>query len=259
MDLMRCAVQSIIFSSLLLITGVFITPVFGQVMESSNWKISQDSINFGGGWSASDNYTMEDTYGEIATGWSYSDEYSLHAGYQQMDQETYISLTMATATTMLPSIPGLSGGTATGSTEAVVKTNNIVGYTLEINASTTPAMQKADLSKYFSDYTPAGANPDYNWTIPNTTSEFGFTPVGDDVIQRYLDNGADECNESSGSSSNDKCWDNFTLSAKVLSVSNSANELGTTTTVNLKAESGNQNVQVSGSYYANLTVTAYVN
>lgn len=259
MGILRSAVQSIFLTALLLITGVFITPVFGQVMESSNWKISQDSINFGGGWSASDNYTMEDTYGEIATGWSYSDDYSLHAGYQQMDVETYISLTMATATTMLPSIPGLTGGTATGLTKAMVKTNNVVGYTLEINASTTPAMQKADLSKYFADYTPAGANPDFNWQILSNTSEFGFSPKGDDVVQKYLDNGSSECNEPGGSNTPDKCWDKFTVTAKVLSMSSSANEVGATTTVNLKAESGNQNVQVSGMYYANLTVTAYVN
>lgn len=256
---MRSAIQSIFLTSLLLITGVFITPVFGQVMESNSWKINQDSINFGGGWSGSENYTMEDTYGEIATGWSYSDTFSLHAGYQQMDQETYISLTMATATTMLPSIPGLSGGTATGSTQAVVKTNNIVGYTLEINASTSPAMQKADLSKYFSDYTPVGAYPDFNWNVPSTTSEFGFSPEGSHVVQRYLDNGSSECNQPSGFNNPDKCWDFFTESAKVLSISNSADEDGVTTTIKLKAESGNNHVQVSGIYYANLTVTAYVN
>jgi hypothetical protein len=255
---LKTALQATILTFVILLTGVTITPVFGYVMESASWKIQQDSINFGGGYGASDNYSEEDTLGEIATGWSYSDSYSLHAGYQQMDQETYISLSMSTSTSMSPAIPGMSGGTANGSNDTVVATNNSTGYTLEIFASSSPAMYRLPDGS-FDDYTTVSSFPDYGWAIANTSSEFGFSPEGADIIQKYLDNGSTACNQSGGTDSTNTCWDNFSTSAKIMSQSNSADETGVTTTVKLRAESGNDHIQVNGTYHAYLTITAYTN
>lgn len=255
---LKTALQATILTVLIILTGVTITPVFGVAMESASWKIQQDSINFGGGYGASDNYSEEDTLGEIATGWSYSDNYSLHAGYQQMDQETYVSITMETSTAMNPSFGGVSGGTAQASNPVIVRTNNGYGYTLEIMASSSPALNRLP-SGSFADYTPGGIQPDYIWAINNTDSEFGFSPEGTDIVQKYLDNGSTACNQSGGTDGVDTCWDAFSTSAKILSQSNILNESGATTTIKLRAESGNSHVQVNGTYHAYLTVTAYTN
>jgi hypothetical protein len=159
---------------------------------------------------------------------------------------------------MTPSISGLSGGTANGSNDMVVKTNNVIGYSLEIYASSAPAMYRLPDGS-FADYSPAGANPDYGWAISDTDSEFGFSPEGTDIVQKYLDNGSTACNESGGTDGTDTCWDFFTTSAKMMSQSNLANETGATTTLKLRAESGSDHIQVNGTYHAYITVTAYTN
>src|SRR5690606_22880981 len=75
-----------------------------QVMESTSYKIQSDSINFGGGLSTSDSYTLESTMGEVATGDMSGDTFNLRAGYQQMTG-SFISITAADAVVMTPSIP----------------------------------------------------------------------------------------------------------------------------------------------------------
>lgn len=238
------------------LTGAFVAPVFGYVAESTNFRLQQDSVNFGGGWGESDNFTEEDSLGEIATGWSYSDNFSLHAGYQQME-ESYISLSAPDSTTLLPSIPGLSGGSASGTAPVVVTTDNSAGYTLQLKASTAPALQST--TSFFSNYSLASSYPDYDWSVANTTSEFGFTPEGVDVYSRYLDS-AGVCNSPSGSDGPDHCWDRITMSDQTISQSAVPNHpAGTTTTVKVKAQSGSDHIQPSGTYHAAITITAYVN
>jgi hypothetical protein len=255
---LKTALQATILTFLILLTGVTITPVFGVAMESASWKIQQDSINFGGGYGSSDSYTEEDTLGEIATGWTYSDSYSLHAGYQQMDQETSISFSVDATSTTLMNIPGMTGGTATDSVRVAVSTNNTTGYTLDIAASTSPALQ-VNSSTTFPDYAPVGADPDYDWAFASTSAGFGFTPEGDDVVQRFLDNGSNTCNYVGGVDTPGKCWDKFTTSPLILSQSSAANLTFTTTTVIIKAEVSHDFNQPSGAYHGRFTFTAYVN
>lgn len=246
----------LIITITILLTGAFVAPVLAYVAESQNFRLQQDSINFGGGYGESGSFIEEDTLGEVGSGWSYSDNYSLHAGYQQME-ESSISLSVSDAVILLPSIPGLSGGTASGTALAVVTTDNSAGYTLQLKASTAPALQSSSSS--FSNYSPSGAYPDFVWSISSTTAEFGFTPEGPDVYSRFLDNGA-TCNELFGSDTLNRCWDRITTSDQTISRSVAPNSpIGTTTTIRLQAQSGNQHIQVSGAYHATVTVTAYVN
>lgn len=245
---------------LLLATGVFTTPVFGQVMTSTNFKIKSDSINFAGGYSTSTNFQLEDTAGEIATSYSSSTNFLLHAGYQQMDAERYLTITAPNAVTLMPAIPGLSGGTASGTSGVHVITNNGAGYVLQIKASSSPAMQHTTEVYNFIDYTLPGVVPEFTWSIPATSSEFGFTPEGDDVVARYLDNGS-ICNQSQGTDNVAKCWEDLSTDNKTISQSDSSNENGggSTTTVRFQAQNGNEHVQPSGIYRAYITVTAYMN
>ncbi|MFA6919195.1 MAG: hypothetical protein WC244_03770 [Patescibacteria group bacterium] len=235
------------------------TSILAYVMSSTNYRMQEDSVNFGGGMGASGNYKVEDTLGEISSGNSTSTSYNLYAGYQQMDPEIYLSINVSSTVALAPSIGGMSGGTATGSSAVGIITNNNDGYTLNIKASTSPAMQSGSSS--FADYTPATSSaPDFAWGIDTADSEFGFSPRGVDIVQRYKDNGTDTCNQSGGGQTADACWDAFSTTDLNISYATLANEpSGATTTVYFKAQSGVNHIQQSGNYQATIILTGVPN
>lgn len=223
-------------------------------MESESFRINADSINIGGARESSTNYRMENTVGEIASGESASDSYRLRAGYQQM-LETYISISSPADVTMAPGIGGVAGGTGNGSASWTIITDNLAGYSLSIKATSSPALQSGANS--FADYTPVlSGTPDYNWSIDVADSEFGFTPEGNDIIQKYKDNGSDSCGVGSNDTA-DRCWYDLATSNESIANASSANHpSGTATTVKFRAESGSSNVQSEGDYTATITLTA---
>jgi hypothetical protein len=222
-----------------------------QVMESTNYSIQSDSINFGGGFSSSSNYRLESTAGEVGTGVGSSTNYSLKAGYQQM-QEVYIAITGAANVSLSPSIPGVTGGTANGSTTVTVITDSPSGYSLSIAASQSPAMQKEGDS--IADYVPAG-DPDFTFSTGAADAHLGYTPEGADIVQRFKDNGS-SCNMGTQESSL-ACWDGLSTTEEVISSSVTANHpLGSTTTVRFRVGVGSSVVQPPGLYTATTTLTA---
>ncbi len=224
-----------------------------QVMTSSNFQIQSDSVNVGGGFSTSTSYKLESTVGEVGTGNGGSTSYALRAGYQQM-QEVYMSLTGAANVTMSPTIPGVSGGTANGSTTVTVTTDSLTGYTLTIVASTSPAM-KYGLNT-IADYTPAGANPDFTFTTAAADAHFGFTPEGVDIALRYQDNGVATCG-GGGQDTALACWDGLSTTPVTIATGAAANHPdGATTTINFRVGVGGSVVQPPGVYVATTTVTA---
>jgi hypothetical protein len=228
------------------------TSLYAAGMSGSNFKILFDSLNAGGGNSVSSSYGQESTFGEIATGESGSANYRVKAGYQQMN-ESFISITSSPDIT-LPTMSGIGGGVSTSSAQWTVLTDNPAGYSLSIRASTSPAL-KAQSGAYFADYSPAGSDPDFVFSINPSTSAFGFSPEGSHIIQIYKDNGS-VCNAGSLDTA-DRCWDSFSTIDKIISQSATANHpSGTMTTVKLRAESGSSHIQDSGTYTAELTVTA---
>ena len=221
------------------------------VASSTNYQIERDSINFAGALSSSTNYSLEDTAGEIATGRSTSTNYRVEAGYQQVD--TSISLTAAADVSLLPLIVSLSGGTASGTAVWIVTTNNPAGYSLTVKADTSPALQSG--SNSFANYTTAGVNPDYPWSVGASASEFGFSPEGSDISSAYKDDGASCATGALDTAS--ACWDSVTPSDKTVSQRASSNSPGgTQTTLRFRAEAGSSAAIPAGSYSAIITVTA---
>lgn len=221
-----------------------------QVMQSASYQMESDSINIGGGLSSSTNYIQESTVGEIATGPSDSTSYSLRAGYQQM-QEVYLALTAAADVTMSPSIGGVTGGTSTGVTSVTATTDNRAGYTLTIQAESSPAMQSGANS--IADYT-TGGDPDFVFDTGATESHFGYSPEGAHIDDRFRDDGG-SCNTSSGDTP-DRCWDGLTTSAVVIATdSNSNHPNGTDTTVKFQVGVGGSVNQTPGTYVATTTLT----
>ena len=223
-----------------------------QVMSSTNYKIQSDSVNAGGGRSTSTSYAMESTVGEIATGNSTSTHYELRAGYQQM-QEVYLSMTAPTDVTMSPSLGGITGGSATGSTAVVITTDSPSGYQLAIKANSNPAMQASNGT--IADYVPAGAVPDFTFVTTATAATFAFTPEGSAVATRYKDNGS-ICGAGSGEVTL-RCWDGLSTTDRVVVSTTVPNHpSGATTTLQFRVNIGGSIVVPSGSYIATTTITA---
>lgn len=239
-------------TTLICVLVVNLPAVYGEVMSSSNFILEQDSINFGGGLSTSTNFRQESTFGDIATGQSTSTNFILEAGYQQLREAT-ISMTVPATLELLPVLPGLTGGTATGSIGVNVKTDSFVGYELSIKAEESPAM-RFDLAT-IGDYDPAGAVPDYNFLFSPGEAVFGFSPFGDDIVTRYQQV-AGECGVS-GSLIERQCWDGLSTTSRQIAVGAGMNMLtGATTTIHFAVGVGNGAALPAGEYVATTTITA---
>jgi len=237
-----------------LLIASFLIPLYtilAETMQSSTYKIMSDTVNIGGQSSSSSNYKLGDTLGETGTGNSNSTNYFLYAGFWQM-QESYIAISNP-SDLALTSIGGINGEASEGTIFWQVTTDNSAGYSMSIKSTTTPALTSG--SNSFADYTPSGADPDYNFSIASTTSAFGFSPEGVDTNTRFKDNGI-ICNTGSGEVSG-KCWDGLSTSPKTAFQRTTSNQpSGSTVTVRFRAESGANNIQPAGSYSAPIIVTA---
>lgn len=223
------------------------------VASSPSYEMERDSINFGGILSNSSNYSLEDTAGEIATGPGSSSNFNIQAGYQQMDDSATISVSASGTVTLSPSFDNQTAGTATGQSGVVVVTNNSTGYNLYIQASASPALSSSGDS--FSDYSPAGSDPDFTFSAPSGGKAFGYSPEGSDVVSQFKDDGS-SCNTGS-SETVDSCWAGLTTSPVNIATASSLNSPnGTYTTVKLKAAVGSGASATAGSYSATLVYSA---
>lgn len=247
----RYVCESMALVAIVVIVGSQIAS--GETMSSNNYRVQSDSINFGGANSSSGSYIMEDTMGEIATGFSSSTNYAMFAGYQQMT-DVLISVVPPTDVVMSPSIGGITGGISNGSTVFTVTTDNPAGYSVTIKASSSPALVSETDS--FADYSPAGSDPDFSFSITSSESAFAFSPEGNDIATAFKDDGL-TCNLGSGDSSL-SCWDGLSTSAKtVVNRTTSNTPSGTLTTLRFRASSGSNHVQSNGTYTATTTITVF--
>lgn len=235
-----------------LIIVLLLNVASAQVMSSSNYGIRSDSINVGGGFSSSANYQEQDTIGEVGSDVSSSTNYELKAGYQQM-QEVYIAMSSVTSVNLSPSLGGLSGGMATGSSPVVITTDDPAGYQLLYSAQNSPAMQSG--VNNISDYLPAGVVPDFLFVATPGKAYFSFSPEGSDISSRYKDNGS-ICGNG-GNDTPDRCWDGLSTSTKIISQGSVANHpLGTVTNIKFRLNIGTGAIVPEGLYTATTTLTA---
>lgn len=231
--------------------------LFAQARQSDNYQILFDSIDSGGGLGTSSNYILESSVGEQATGDSTSTSYSISSGYQQAETTIgggSISIS-APSNVALSSISGLTGGTSKDTAAWTVITDNPSGYTVTIQATSTPAFRAASGAN-FSDYVPATNDPDYTFAVNAASSTFGFSPEGTHIVSRFKDDGSSACNTGSSDTS-DRCYDGLSTTPTNIASSNSANNpSGTVTTVRFAAGIGSNKIQDSGAYNATVIVTA---
>ena len=186
---------------------------------------------------------------------------------QQITNEiSFIATT--SATTMVGSIAGLTGGYATGTNRTVVNTNNPTGYNMTIAFPTTTsgrAMQ-ASSTAYIDDYLPVGGAPtstDFSWIDPTSgsASRFGYTVRASTTAETssfFLNNGS-ACN-TGASGTDDRCWARPSTTAVTIINSTSPNSSSTSTIKFKVAVPSNPNPALPATfYYATGTLTATVN
>jgi len=238
---------------ILIFFGLTFSLAQSYVASSSNYILQSDSVNFGGGYSTSSSYKLQDTLGEVGSGLYSSTTMIMNGGYQAMPLDTYLAITSPSDPIMSPVINGVGGGVSNGSSTWQVQTDNSAGYELSVKADTSPAMVSGENS--FGDYVPSFSAPDYSWNTSVSESRFGFSPEGGDLVSSFFDNGV-----SCGSGvldTVDSCWTGFSTVNQVISRSSLPNyPTGASTTIKFRAEVGSKKAQLKGNYQANITVTA---
>lgn len=231
--------------------------LYAQARESDNYQILFDSLDSGGGLGTSSNYILESSVGEQASGDSTSTNFTITAGYQQADTNIgggSISIS-APSNVALASISGLTGGVSKDTAVWTVTTDNSSGYTLTIEATSTPAFRAASGAS-FGDYDPVTSDPDFTFAVDAASSTFGFSPEGSHIVNRFKDNGSTLCNTGS-SDTPDRCYDGLSTTPATIASSNTANNpSGTATTIRFGAGIGSSKIQDSGAYTATIIMTA---
>ena len=240
--------------------------VFGM-MTSSNYQITFDSLNIGGeDLSDTNNYSLKDTIGEIATGLSESSLYKLFAGYRQAEPSE-ISLTCSSTVSGLTAINGITGGTSNGEFSCNVVTNNSTGYnmTLKKIELLCHSTLGCGTNKQFDDYSTTSDPIDYNWAnTPEGQEYWGFNVSSSSyptaVTQRFKDNGT-QCNTGSNVSDG-KCWTRIPTNPTTETVVNrttATSPSGDNTYFGIRIQAGSSNALNSGTYTTTIVVTATTN
>jgi hypothetical protein len=179
---------------------------------------------------------------------------------QQITDEISFLVT-ASDVNMVGSIQGVTGGHATGSTYAVVRSNSNSGYTLDIAFSSNPAMLgTSTLSTAILNFATSGTQmqPSYAFTA-STAAQFGYTvsaSTSSDLDPSFL-NDTTICNSGSTYTAN-TCWMTPSTTAYRIVNRTTAAPSGATTTITFRVTvPQNPSPSVEEDYYvATATLTA---
>lgn len=179
---------------------------------------------------------------------------------QEVTSEIAFSTT-ANDVTMTPTLQGLTGGNAFGTSTVLVNTNNPTGYNMTIKFATTTALQGVGVSSDIPNYPAGSGTPDYAWALGANTAGFGYTVVGD-VTTTFKNDGA-SCNTGVSNTSG-KCWymqsDASTTQAIINRATATPGTGATTTIVFQVGITANPSPAIqTGFYNATATLTAVVN
>jgi hypothetical protein len=166
--------------------------------------------------------------------------------------------------TMTPSIGGILGGTAYGTSTFAVSTNNPTGYNITIRFASTTAMLQETGSSSIANYTPAGGVPDATFAVGANTGEFGYTVNAPSAsLPVHFNNNGGTCGEGTDATPN-TCWWNQADATSARTIINSSVPTiptgATTTLVFQVGITANPSPAIpAGFYTATATLTATEN
>lgn len=162
-------------------------------------------------------------------------------------------------------INGITGGTANGTTTAVVRTNSNTGYYMEIafynNGTDNAMLGNNSLSESIHDYVSSSTTvPDYNFSTASTSAVFAYTVDAvdpSDVDQSFVHNGA-ACDLGSTPGGGGNCWMGPSTSGFRIIDRGTAAANGATSTINFRIHvpNGPTPSLVADTYTATATLTA---
>lgn len=171
--------------------------------------------------------------------------------------DSEISVTSSGDTTMAPNI-NISQDSSIGTSTFTVITNNTAGYTMTLQATTTPALHNGD--NQFADL--ATTSPD-TWDAMfggASVYEFGFSAYGDDVAGATWGTDTNSCGLAGADTitATNRKWRGFygENAVSVASKNSETSQTGTITTFCVGAEQGNSVFAPSGAYIATVVATA---
>jgi hypothetical protein len=213
--------NKILFFSIFFLFAYSISSAY--VSESTNFKIESDVMSYGGGVSASTNFSIQDSLSDRQLNLDDSASYQINSGPLPM-WESSIVMSVVPNLTLSGKVSSLRGGTANGSVSVTVTTDNPGGYELKLSGT---ALSSG--SNNFSSFSGPAA-----WSVADGASAFGF------------------------STSTNVNWHGVGLAPVVIDKRISNNQpFGTATTINFRAESKKINQsQPAGGYNATITLTA---
>mgnify|MGYP003553646226 CR=1 FL=1 len=170
-------------------------------------------------------------------------------------------LVPAADVTMVGPVQGVSGGYATGTTYAVVRSNSNSGYTMDISFSNAPAMRgNTTFSTGIRDYATSSSMMQPSFTfVASSAAQFGYTVAASttsDLDPSFLNNGS-TCNAGAGYTAN-RCWMTPSTTAyRIINRSTSAPTGATTTlTFHINVPSNPSPALDEDFYTATATLTA---
>ncbi len=172
--------------------------------------------------------------------------------------------TNASNVTMSGNLNGVTGGTANGTTTAVVTTNNSAGYTMTIafadNTTDNAMLGESTLSTAIRDYPASSSEPTYGFYTASSSSVFGYSVTASttsDLDASFKHDGASLCNTGSTVTPG-VCWMEPKTSSFQIINRGTAATAGATTTISFKVHVPNapSPVLVTDVYTATATLTA---
>ena len=171
-----------------------------------------------------------------------------------------ISLSIGSSLTLSPSIPGVTGGVSSGELPFNIKTNNPLGYQVDLSfAQAVPFRHLFSPSAYIFNYAPVIAGvPDYEAIVPNKSHSFAYSVFSPDVTQLFRHSGS-TCGTGS-SNTLGKCWFNrvdASLATTIIERNSATGAEGATSTLQFKVlvDQNPTPMLPNGEYQATVTVT----